>query len=225
MLSELIYFLKHPKINDVPISLNLKKSALLIIQSILLYVGVLALSTLLFLPLLKLLNLFPKFGMNHSNIPLSFKVLILIPLFEEIIFRLPLRFSKQNFFLFLAGFNFLIFYHTYDTRILSIVSCIIAIIPYLKLISEPFDIRMKLIWEKHFFLLFYGFAFGFGLIHMSNFVNLNFEHYLLFPFIVSNQIAMGLIFGYVRVINKNGFILCVLLHIIINFPFILIAHL
>jgi hypothetical protein len=225
MLSDLIYFLKYPKFNDIPVSLNFKMSVLLITRSILLYIGVLVLSTLLFFPLLKMLNLMPNFGINHSDTPLSFRVLILIPLFEETIFRLPLKFSKQNFFLFLAGFNFLIFYHTYDTRIVGIFSCIIAIIPYLKLISESVYLKMEFIWEKHFFLLYYSFAIFFGLFHMSNFVNLTFAHFLLSPLIVFNQIAMGLILGYVRVTYLNGFILGVIIHILINLPFILIPHL
>jgi len=225
MLRDFIYFLKYTQFNDVGISLNFKMSVLLVARSILLYIGVLVLSTLLFFPFLKMLNLMPNFGINHSNTPLSFRVLILIPFFEETIFRLPLKFSKQNFFLFLAGLIFLILYHTYDIKIICIFSCVIAIIPYLKLISESIYLKMEIIWKKYFPLLYYSFAIFFGLFHMSNFVNLTFAHFLLFPMIVFNQIAMGLILGYVRVTYVHGFILGVFIHLLINLPFILISHL
>jgi hypothetical protein len=101
----------------------------------------------------------------------------------------------------------------------------IASIPYLRLIPETFYSRLGLIWKKYFPLFYYVLAVSFGLIHLTNFPNLRIGHYLLFPLIVSNQIIMGLIFGYVRVTYKNGFVFSVLLHFLINLPLILISHL
>jgi len=225
MSKKFIEFLKYPKISEPPISLSFQMSILLIFRSFFLYIVAIFFFSILFLPVLKVLNLVPKFGFNSSDIPLSFKALILAPIFEEIIFRLPLKFSKQNFFLFLACLHFLLFSHAYKTSILCLISFIIALIPYLKLIPEPPFFRLKILWGKYFYLIYYGFAIFFGLVHMSNFVNLTFAHFLFFPLIVFNQIAMGLILGYVRVTYLNGFILGVIIHILINLPFILIPHL
>jgi len=100
----------------------------------------------------------------------------------------------------------------------------IALIPNLRIIPETFFSRLELIWTKYFPFIFYSLAIGFGLVHLSNFANLRLAHYLLFPLIVGNQILMGLIFGYVRVTFKNGFIYGVLLHFLINLPLLWLAH-
>jgi|GEM_PF-1422143 len=225
MLKELSYFLMHPKLNELPISLSLNKCILLIFKMIVLYFGLAILTSLLFLPILKLLNLLPDMGLSLSKIPLSFKLIFFVPIYEEIIFRLPLKFSKQNLFLSLAALQFMLFYHSYNIIILSGISLIIAIIPYFRLIPDTFYIKTGLIWNKFFPLLYYGLAISFGLIHMTNFPNLRMVHYLLFPLIVSNQIIMGLMFGYVRVTYKNGFFYGVLLHFFINLPLIWLTHL
>ncbi len=225
MLRDFYLFLTHPKFNDPPISLSLKKSILLITRMILLYFGLAILTSLMFLPILKLLNLLPEKGLSLSHIPLSFKLIFFVPIYEEIIFRLPLKFSKQNLFLSLATLQFMLFYHAYSIVILSAISFMIALIPNLRLILETFYFKMELIWKKFFPLFYYGLAISFGLVHMSNFVHLKMAHYLLFPLIVSNQIIMGLMFGYVRVTLKNGFIFSVLLHFLINLPLIWITHL
>jgi len=225
MLKELSYFLAHPRLNDLPISLSLNKSILLIFKMIILYFGLAILTSLLFIPILKLLNLLPDTGLSLSKIPLSFKLIFFVPIYEEVIFRLPLKFSKQNLFLSLAALHFMLFYHSYSIIILSAISLIIASIPYFRLVPVEVYSKMGLIWNKFFPLLYYGLAISFGLIHMTNFPNLRMIHYLLFPLIVSNQIIMGLMFGYVRVTYKNGFFYSVLLHFFINLPLIWLTHL
>ena len=224
MLKNLFSFLVRPRINDEPISLNLNQSILLILKMILFYFGLAILTMVLFHPILKYLNLFPEKGLRLSQIPLSFKLIFFIPILEETVFRLPLKFSKQNLFLSLAALHFTLFYHSYSLFILIIISLTIALIPYMRLIPVAFYTRLGLIWKKYFPLIYYGLAICFGLVHLSNFQNLRIAHYLVFPLIVSNQIIMGLIFGYVRVTFENGFIYSVLLHFLINLPLIWIAH-
>lgn len=225
MLRDFYSFLTHPRINDLPISLNLNESILLITKMILLYFGLVILTSLMFMPILKLLNLFPEKSFRLSQIPLSFKLIFFVPVIEEVIFRLPLKFSKQNLFLSLAALHFTLFYHTYSLFVLIIISLTIALIPYMRMIPETFYSRLGLIWKNYFPFVYYGLAISFGLVHLSNFQNLRIAHYLVFPLIVSNQIIMGLIFGYVRVTFRNGFIFSVLLHFLINLPFFWIAHL
>ena len=121
--------------------------------------------------------------------------------------------------------KFILFYHIYSLFILINISLIISLIPYLRLIPETYYLRLELIWKNYFPLVYYGLAICFGLVHLSNFQNLRIAHYLVFPLIVSNQIIMGLMFGYVRVTYKNGFLYSVLLHFFINLPLIWLAHL
>ncbi|HZK93804.1 MAG TPA: hypothetical protein VFC67_06320 [Prolixibacteraceae bacterium] len=198
---------------------------MLISKMILLYFGLAILTMALFQPILKYLNLFPEKSLRLSQIPISLKLIFLVPIIEEVIFRLPLKFSKQNLFLSLAALHFTLFYHAYSLFILIVISLTIALIPYMRLIPVTFYARLGLIWKNYFPLVYYGLAICFGLVHLSNFQNLRIAHYLVFPLIVSNQIIMGLIFGYVRVTFKNGFIYGVLLHFFINLPLIWLAHL
>jgi len=225
MLKDLFSFLVHPRINDQTISLDLNQSVMLVMKMIILYLGLAILTSLLFLPILRNLDLLPERSLILSKIPISFKIVFFVPVFEEIIFRLSLRFSKYNLFLSLATLHFTLFYHTYSLLVLSVITFTIALIPNLRMIPETFFSKLELIWTKYFPFVFYSLAISFGLVHLSNFANLRLVHYLLFPLIVGNQILMGLIFGYVRVTFKNGFIYGVLLHFLINLPLIWIAHL
>ena len=218
------YFLFNPKINNFPISLSLNKAIMLILKFILWYFGIVILTSIIFLPILKFLNLLPQISIKLSELPLSFKLLVFVPIYEEIIFRLPLKFSKQNLFLSLSSLNFMTFYHTFGITILISISIIIAFIPYLQIIPEFYYEQLDYIWKKYFPIIYYGLAIIFGFIHLYNFNNLVFVQFLLFPLLVSNQIIMGLIFGYVRVTYRNGFIYCVLLHFFINLPLIIAAH-
>lgn len=218
-------FLFHPRFDDSMMLLRWDESVILIVRMILCYFGFAILTSLLFLPVLRLLNLLPEPSLRLSEIPLSFKLIAFVPIIEEIIFRLPLRFSKQNLFLSLAALQFLLFYHTYSLIVLILISGMIIVVPYLKLIPDSFYSRLELIWKKQFSFLFYGLALSFGLLHLTNFEGLRFGHYLFSPFIVSNQIFMGLILGYVRVTLKNGFVYSVLLHFLINLPLIMVSHL
>ena len=225
MIKDISYFLFHPKVNGSLRSISFESSILLTIKIILLYTGFIIFSSILFFPFLYYVNLFPEQRISLSAIPLSFKLIVFVPICEETIFRLPLKFSKDNLFLSLSAFQFMLFYHTFNLVILVCISFMIASMPYLKIIPDKFYSKLKLIWQKYFPFIFYGLTLSFGLLHLTNFVNLKLGHYLLSPLIVSNQIFMGLMFGYVRVSYNNGFIISVILHFLINLPLILITHL
>lgn len=224
MLKYLFSFILNPVENDCPIALNIKESTLLIINILIYYFGIAIITSLLFLPFLKLCNLLPEHGLPLSAIPLSFKLIVFVPVYEEIIFRLPLKFSKKNISLSLTALLFILLYQHYNVTTLIGISLIIAIILYLNLLHKSTFSTVELVRQRWFPFIYYGFALGFGLLHMLNFENLRLAHYLLFPLIVSNQIAMGLLLGYVRVTYTRGFILCVLLHFFINLPLILLSR-
>lgn len=75
--------------------------------------------------------------------------------------------------------------------------------------------------HANFNYIFYLFALVFGYIHLSNF-EINTSTILLSPLLVAPQIAIGLIFGFIRV--RFGLIWAMLLHATYNFvlflPFI-----
>jgi hypothetical protein len=224
MLKYLFSFILNPVENNCPIALNIKESTLLIINILIYYFGIAIITSLLFLPFLKLYNLLPEPGLPLSAIPLSFKLIVFVPVYEEIIFRLPLKFSKKNISLSLTALLFIFLYHHYNVTTLLGISLIIVIMLYLNLLHQSTFSTVELVRQRWFPFIYYGFALGFGLLHMLNFENLRLAHYLFFPLIVSNQIAMGLLLGYVRVTYSHGFILCVLLHFFINLPLILLSR-
>ncbi len=225
MTNNFSYFLFHPKNVGIPLSLNMNQLISLLGKMILVYLGTIIVTSVLFLPILSLLNLFPEQRIRLSAIPLSFKLIVFVPIYEEVIFRLPLKYSKENIFLSLATLQFLLFYHSFNLIILVCISFLIASVPHWDLIKESFFSKMERVWQRYFPFLYYGLALCFGLFHLTNFENLKLAQYLLFPLLVSNQIIMGLMFGYVRITYKNGFIYSVLLHFFINLPLILISHL
>lgn len=225
MLRHLFSFLSNPKINETPESLSILNASLMILKFFLFYVAFILISSLIFFPILKLINLFPEQSLPISQIPLSFKLIAFVPFYEEVIFRLPLKFSKQTLFLALATLVFMIILHKFNIIIVIIITAMVSMTPFFRIIPEVFFGKMELFWQKHFMFIFYGFALSFGILHMSNFTNLKFGHYLAFPLIVSNQIVMGLLSGYIRVTYKNGFLYGVLLHFLINLPLIFISRL
>lgn len=225
MLRHLFFFLSNPKINETPESLSILNASVMILKFLLFYVAFILISSLIFFPILKLINLFPEQSLSISQIPLSFKLIVFVPLYEEAIFRLPLKFSKQSIFLALATLVFVIILHKFNIIIVILITTMVSMTPYFRIIPEVFFSKMELFWKNHFIFIFYGFALSFGILHMSNFNNLKLGHYLAFPLIVSNQIVMGLLSGYLRVTYKNGFIYGVLLHFLINLPLILISRL
>src|SRR5665648_1212111 len=172
MLKDFYFFFIKPQVNEFPSSLNLNKSIMLISKMILLYFGLAILTMALFQPILKYLNLFPEKSLRLSQIPISLKLIFLVPIIEEVIFRLPLKFSKQNLFLSLAALHFTLFYHAYSLFILIVISLTIALIPYMRLIPVTFYARLGLIWKNYFPLVYYGLAICFGLVHPVSYTHL-----------------------------------------------------
>lgn len=121
---------------------------------------------------------------------LAFTVII-APVFEELIFRLYLRY-KNNYAL-----HFLI----------SIVS------PTGVRNEQKAETFLISIWKKRYKFIFYFSAVLFGLIHIINY-EFSYTILLLSPILVAPQIILGLIIGYLRV--RIGFVSGLLLHSLHN---------
>ena len=123
---------------------------------------------------------------------------ILVPLLEEVIFRLPLRYRR----------NYLLRWVVYLSSAVRGKS-----------VADGHQQARK-VWQRHYRWVFYGFAVAFAYVHMSNFGDVSSTMWLVSPFLVAPQLAAGLIIGYIRL--RQGFIWGVVFHAMHNFVFLAI---
>lgn len=125
-----------------------------------------------------------------------FVLTIVIPIIEELIFRLYLRY-KNNY---LLRFFISLFYVAGKNK------------------KEHIEKRIKKIWYKKYVYIFYLSAIMFGFVHIFNFDS-NKNLLLLLPIITAPQIFVGIFAGYLRV--RFSLIWGYFLHAIHNLIFIL----
>lgn len=176
---------------------------------------------------------------NSDNIVISnifafiLIITLLIPLFEELVFRLFL--TKYNLKLVILSFSLLGGVGVYELskRCLKFFSSDLALyyptmFLYILLFSIPFALMIYLFkvkieknWERLFPYFFYLSAFLFAIYHIQAF-NLNFKDILYIPIVILPYFIFGLMFGIIRV--KLGFLLAVLIHVIHNLPAMVLIY-
>ena len=78
-------------------------------------------------------------------------------------------------------------------------------------------------WRKHLRVIVYLFSSVFGLVHLSNYENVDWIFFVLAPIITGPQLAAGLIFSFLRL--KLGFVWALLGHFLHNFSLIMLSFL
>jgi hypothetical protein len=149
------------------------------------------------------------------------KISLLLPIIEELIFRLPLRISKINIAISLSIILFVIL-NKIDIYVAIIFSIVLFVFLFL-LIKEESNIleRTDNFFTKYFYIFFYFQAFIFGFFHLTNYV-LDFKYFYLFPLFVINQIFIGVFLGYIRVRYTYGIFVCIVTHMVVNSIYCLI---
>lgn len=146
-------------------------------------------------------------------------IAVIIPLIEEIIFRLPLNLKKSSI-AFALSILYLRFSGNFLTHFLDLTKkedvfkIIITIIIFFTLFLLLNQKKLDNLRKNHFRFVFYFIAISFGLIHIINFHNINYFLILLYPFFVLPQFFMGILIGNIRI--KYGFIWGWALHCLIN---------
>lgn len=145
------------------------------------------------------------------------KAVIFAPLIEEGMFRLLLRPKLNNLVVFLLlmfpSTLYLLFKGNYIT--FTIISSIeLAIL--ITILRNTYLLKLQKCIIKYFRFFFYFSIFSFGFVHITNFTfpEINFWVFICTPLLVSPQIFMGSILGFIRM--KYGFWYSVLLHATIN---------
>jgi len=132
-----------------------------------------------------------KIFQEMEPVLIFFFAVIMAPLFEEVMFRLILRFRSN--FLILWSINIGVALHLGQKRSLLKIA--------------------RKVWDKFYGWIFYIMTVAFGLMHIMNFEpSLNI--YLLAPILVAPQILIGINLGYLRV--RFGLIWSILFHAFYN---------
>jgi len=141
-----------------------------------------------------------KFNLLFLTIPvwpLILILVILIPFFEELIFRLYLRYK----------YNYLLRFFVFLSSILGLKN------------HKKFEAHVNQFWIRRYRVIFYFSAIVFGLIHITNY-EISPIVLLFAPIIVAPQVVAGLLLGYLRV--RHGVISGFLLHAMHNTIFLCI---
>jgi len=147
-----------------------------------------------------------------SDIPMIFlfaSLVIIAPLFEEAIFRLPLRPLALNITI---SCSVLIYRLSLWSQQNFIRNSLVLLVVNILIASECPDTQVfKRFYSRHPRLIFYGLTLLFGAIHINNYTP---ESWYLLPLLVFPQTISGLFLGFVRM--RYGFWWAVFMHALHN---------
>lgn len=187
---------------------------------------VIALSVVLFI-LIAVLSLSISMGLQSANLmphlqnklPHFLMVILIVPINEELIYRLPLV-CKREFILLSIGLFSLSFSKwvlgdfLYASLITSAILCVLIPLFYLDVFQ--FKSKIEACQIKYFKQIFYFYALAFALIHLSNYTFTSNLHYLICPLLIIPQFITALTLGYVRLKYELGILITISVHILIN---------
>lgn len=141
---------------------------------------------------------------------------LLIPLLEEIIFRLPLIWSKINIRISLitALCIFGIGLISYHNSVLSTLYIVLFVSVVFSMWIPGVMSWLEQIWKQHFVWLFYSLTLLFALYHLSNYSPFSIKLLLVAPILISSQVISSLFLGYIRI--NFGFVWAIGYHIVWN---------
>jgi membrane protease YdiL (CAAX protease family) len=146
----------------------------------------------------------------------AFNLIVLAPILEELVFRLPLSNFFKNIFL-SAALLVYAFLKTYlGIPIAIIVALAFAALPYIPRLINKHEKEVDTFIEKYYPYFFYSVALIFGFMHMGNLIDATLAHYLASPIIVLYQVLMGLLMGFIRVKYKWGILYAIFVHSFFN---------
>ncbi|SNR86813.1 CAAX protease self-immunity [Flavobacterium sp. ov086] len=168
-----------------------------------------------------LTNFFP----NESEIVIPknitfFKVAIISPIIEEILFRLIILKNRFNYVLF---FIYFLIYILYEKFVIPIILYQILVISFLFIIFfKKFDYKINISSDSNNSMLLrvYLSCLFFGIFHLTNFNHISALNVIIIAYLFSKFFA-GFIFILLRI--KFGIIASIALHVFLNsFSYILI---
>jgi len=170
------------------------------------------------------IRIFGHIEFQPNDIPLVYFWVInilVIPLFEEITFRLPLIYNRGSLSLSVLVISYLIISYfigvsPIDAKGMVFRFCfsvILAITLFIVLGRKYFAVKLPLLWENNGKLIFFLLLFSFTLRHLDNYV-LTSTVLLFSPILLLPQFISGVFFSFVRV--RFGFVYSIFFHMMIN---------
>lgn len=159
------------------------------------------------------------FNITHKELDLAPKMnlflgVILVPIYEEIIFRSLLKFKKINIILFSVTLFSFITTAFFKSRIEVAVFLCFLFLGFLSLLIIFSRNRIESFIFSRFNYFFYATVLIFGLLHATNFTG-NTYALLAFSFVLGGpQLVLGAILGYIRM--NHGLFYSILFHVIVN---------
>ncbi len=217
--SEFLHFLQHPDFNPLKrgktniFTTSIGVYLLLLMTIILANVIKTLFSKLFFNVPLNEVTLFSESLKDHYW-RFFILVAILVPIIEEIIFRLCLVFNPVYFAI---SFSIIITLLTYNfiSFMLAMVSLILLFF-ILYYIAVNYKIFLNRFWSKYLGYLVYFSSVSFGLLHVGNYQFVKDYQFLMIPLLIFPQLAMGFLLSFVRLYYKSGILICILVHIFMN---------
>ncbi|WP_430409389.1 hypothetical protein [Kordia sp.] len=133
--------------------------------------------------------------------------IIILPLLEEVAFRLSLRFKTVYITLTFGVFMYYVFSKLiYQTQLSNIdnhfgtriIISILAILVAYVIVSQPkIKKQLNIFWKTRFTWIFYFFCITFAWIHIFNY-EINLKHLLLLPLITLPKLVSAMTYGYIR---------------------------
>jgi hypothetical protein len=217
-IADFLLFLRRPTVQEQT-NINSFSSFLRLIWEIFLIILFVdfAYSVIIIIPL-EHFNLFPIRLDPKFTVINVLKVTLLLPMTEEIIFRLPLQISKVNL---ITSFCLLVLVvlhrYCFSNFYLPIICSLIVFLLLVLIIRLKPEFLAGLICylRDHFWKFFYILTIVFGLLHLTDYL-VSFKFIFLFPLYIISYVIVGSLLGYIRIKYKNGFYLCTTAHILVN---------
>lgn len=158
---------------------------------------------------------------KYSFIQTLFIVSILVPVMEELFFRLPLKF-KPSYLGIAIGILFWVIFGKINTLFGNKASVVYQILCFLSAVpigvltfyfAKKHSEKLLKFWQNNFRFIFYTSVLLFGLAHAPNFA-LTIENIVYLPLIVFPWFIAGHCIGFVRI--KYGFVFALLTHVLNN---------
>ena len=141
-------------------------------------------------------------------------VILLAPVYEEIIFRSWLKLKKVNVILILVTLTAFIAKALYDAKFTSVGILFAIISVFSVLLLTLGRKRMENFIAANFKYFFYASVLIFGLVHATNFTGNPWVILAFAPLLGSPQLILGYILGYIRM--QNGLVYSMLFHMSVN---------
>ncbi len=164
-----------------------------------------------------------RWNEEFSTLTIFFLSIIILPLFEEIAFRLSLRFKPLYLSLTLGTLSYYFMSkaichtslsnvdHHFTARLL--VAAGVIVVSYPILYQQKIKNVLEVFWEMNFKWIFYFFCFAFAWMHIFNY-GITLKHLLLLPIITLSKLISAMTYGYIRM--HYGFIYSLGLHMFWN---------